>query len=153
MEKIDLDKRLFFRNCKFKSSEEAETFLAQQLKNYGYVKEGYKEAILKREKNYPTGLPSSSPAIAIPHADAELVNKTTIAVATLVEPVTFKDMGATDKDLPVRIIIMLVLSEPHSQVQMLQKIVSIVQDESLRKQICNTKDDKELIDLIKSKLN
>ncbi|MBP2058499.1 PTS system galactitol-specific IIA component [Lactobacillus colini] len=152
MEQINLDDRLFFRNCSFNSSNEVESFLSDQLFKYGYVKKEYKNAILKREKEFPTGLPSSSPAIAIPHADTNLVNKTTIAVLTLDKAVTFKNMAVINENVDVQIVIMLALSEPHSQVEMLQKIVEIVQSENLRRKICNTNSNQELISLIKKEL-
>ena len=102
MEKVSINKNLVFRNLDFKSNSEAESFIADKLFEQGYVKQGYKDALLEREKQFPTGLPSSAPAIAIPHANADLVNKTTLAVVTLNKPVTFKNMGAVNDDINVQ---------------------------------------------------
>ena len=150
MENIILNEDLIYRNIDFKTSREIETFLADQLYENGYVKEGYKKALLEREQKFPTGLPSSQPAIAIPHANADLVNKTTLAIATLKEPVEFKNMGNTKEDIPVRIVIMLVIAEPHSQVKMLQKIADIVQNEKLRKEFLQAETKQKLLKLIQS---
>lgn len=150
MENIILDEDLIYRNIDFKTSREIETFLADQLYENGYVKEGYKKALLEREQKFPTGLPSSQPAIAIPHANADLVNKTTLAIATLKEPVEFKNMGNTKEDIPVRIVIMLVIAEPHSQVKMLQKVADIVQNEELRKEFLQAETKQKLLQLIQS---
>lgn len=150
MENIILNEDLIYRNIDFKTSREIETFLADQLYENGYVKEGYKKALLEREQKFPTGLPSSQPAIAIPHANADLVNKTTLAVATLKEPVEFKNMGNTKEDIPVRIVIMLVIAEPHSQVKMLQKIADIVQNEELRKEFLQAETKQKLLQLVQS---
>ena len=150
MENIILDEDLIYRNIDFKTSREIETFLADQLYENGYVKEGYKKALLEREQKFPTGLPSSQPAIAIPHANADLVNKTTLAIATLKEPVEFKNMGNTKEDIPVRIVIMLVIAEPHSQVKMLQKVADIVQNEELRKEFLQAETKQKLLKLIQS---
>lgn len=150
MENIILNEDLIYRNIDFKTSREIETFLADQLYENGYVKEGYKKALLEREQKFPTGLPSSQPAIAIPHANADLVNKTTLAVATLKEPVEFKNMGNTKEDIPVRIVIMLVIAEPHSQVKMLQKVADIVQNEELRKKFLQAETKQKLLQLIQS---
>ena len=150
MENIILNEDLIYRNIDFKTSREIETFLADQLYENGYVKEGYKKALLEREQKFPTGLPSSQPAIAIPHANADLVNKTTLAVATLKEPVEFKNMGNTKEDIPVRIVIMLVIAEPHSQVKMLQKVADIVQNEKLRKEFLQAETKQKLLKLIQS---
>jgi PTS system galactitol-specific IIA component len=153
METIKLDKNLVFRQLEFKTSEEVESYIADQLLNQGYVKQGYKKALLDREKQFPTALPSSPPAIAIPHANADLVNKTTLAVVTLKNPVTFKNMGAVDEDVNVQIVIALVISEPHSQVEVLQKVVGIVQNEKLRKDILNANDNQTLINLVQNVIN
>lgn len=153
METIKLDKNLVFRQLEFKTSEEVESYIADQLLNQGYVKQGYKKALLDREKQFPTALPSSPPAIAIPHANADLVNKTTLAVVTLKNPVTFKNMGAVDEDVNVQIVIALVISEPHSQVEVLQKVVGIVQNEKLRKDILNANDNQTLINLVQNAIN
>ncbi|RMC60136.1 PTS sugar transporter subunit IIA [Lactobacillus sp. ESL0260] len=150
MENIILDEDLIYRNIDFKTSREIETFLADQLYENGYVKDGYKKALLEREQKFPTGLPSSQPAIAIPHANADLVNKTTLAIATLKEPVEFKNMGNTKEDIPVRIVIMLVIAEPHSQVKMLQKVADIVQNEELRKEFLQAETKQKLLQLIQS---
>lgn len=150
MENIILNEDLIYRNIDFKTSREIETFLADQLYENGYVKEGYKKALLEREQKFPTGLPSSQPAIAIPHANADLVNKTTLAIATLKEPVEFKNMGNTKEDIPVRIVIMLVIAEPHSQVKMLQKVADIVQNEELRKEFLQAETKQKLLQLIQS---
>lgn len=150
MENIILNEDLIYRNIDFKTSREIETFLADQLYENGYVKEGYKKALLEREQKFPTGLPSSQPAIAIPHANADLVNKTTLAVATLKEPVEFKNMGNTKEDIPVRIVIMLVIAEPHSQVKMLQKVADIVQNEELRKEFLRAETKQKLLQLVQS---
>lgn len=150
MENIILNEDLIYRNIDFKTSREIETFLADQLYENGYVKKGYKKALLEREQKFPTGLPSSQPAIAIPHANADLVNKTTLAIATLKEPVEFKNMGNTKEDIPVRIVIMLVIAEPHSQVKMLQKVADIVQNEELRKEFLQAETKQKLLQLIQS---
>ncbi|MFR0063869.1 MAG: PTS sugar transporter subunit IIA [Veillonella parvula] len=58
----------------------------------GYGQRGVHPLIQDREKEYPTGLPSTPPGIAIPHANYEMVNKTTLAIATLKEPALFHNM-------------------------------------------------------------
>lgn len=148
MEKVYLDENLVFPNLDLKTDVEVESFLADELKKTGYVKEGYKSALLGREKEFPTGLPSSAPAVAIPHANADLVNKTTLAIATLKNNVEFKNMANIEESVNVKIVIMLVISEPHSQVEMLQKIVEIVQDEKLRRQITDTDSKEKLLEMI-----
>ena len=111
-----------FSKCSSKTDSEVLAFLASEMyKNY--VKEEYIQAIQEREKEYPTGLPSTPPGIAIPHANYEMVNKTTLAIATLKDPVLFHNMENNNEQLPIQIVIMMAIGEPHGQVEMLQKLL------------------------------
>ena len=47
------------------------TKLGEKLKEGGYVKDSWLDAILEREKNYPTGLECTSISVALPHVDAD----------------------------------------------------------------------------------
>ena len=89
---VVVTKELVFPQVEASTKEEVIYLLADALERQGFVKDTYKDAILAREKEYPTGLPSTSPVVAIPHADNNLVNTTSIAVAALKSPVKFHNM-------------------------------------------------------------
>lgn len=146
---VALDEELVFRNIHANSNKEVLSFLANQLYQKGFVEESYIEAIQMREKEYPTGLPSTQPIVAIPHANYELVHHTTLAIATLKNPVDFHNMEDTASLLATQIVIMMAIGEPHGQVEMLQKIVSIIQNEPLRKQMIAAETDDVLLNLLK----
>lgn len=61
-----LNEELVFRNVEASTDSEVLAYLAGELYQKGYVKEEYIQAIQDREKEYPTGLPSTPPGIAIP---------------------------------------------------------------------------------------
>ena len=144
-----LNEELVFRNVEASTDSEVLAYLAGELYQKGYVKEEYIQAIQDREKEYPTGLPSTPPGIAIPHANYEMVNKTTLAIATLKEPVLFHNMEDNKAQLPIQIVIMMAIGEPHGQVEMLQKIVGIIQDEPLRQEMIDARNDTELLAFLK----
>lgn len=144
-----LNEELVFRNVEVETDEEILNFLAKQLYEKKYVKEEYITAIQKREKEYPTGLPSAEPGVAIPHANYELVDQTTLAIATLAKAVPFHNMENNQETLPVQIVIMMAIGEPHGQVEMLQKIVGIIQNEELRQEMVDAMTDTELLNLLK----
>lgn len=144
-----LNEELVFRNVQAKTDSEVLAFLASEMYKKNYVKEEYIQAIQEREKEYPTGLPSTPPGIAIPHANYEMVNKTTLAIATLKDPVLFHNMENNNEQLPLQIVIMMAIGEPHGQVEMLQKIVGIIQDEPLRQEMIRAGNDTELLELLK----
>ncbi|MGX7235163.1 PTS sugar transporter subunit IIA [Enterococcus italicus] len=146
---LQLDEKLVFRNISTQNDLDTLAFLADALLENGYVTNEYKEAIQQREKEYPTGLPSSLPAVAIPHANYEMVKKTTLAIATLERPVLFHNMENNKESIEIQIVIMMAIGEPHGQVEMLQKIVGIIQDEPLREQMVKASSDKELLELLK----
>lgn len=147
-----LDKEIFEINVKnISSKEEALTYLSDKLIEKGIVKESYKEAILNREKVFPTGLQFEKYGIAIPHTDVEYVNKEQIAVMTLQNPVSFYQMGTNDVEVPVKVIFMLALKEAHSQLTILQQLIEILQDKEIMERLMNmderttSKDVKELL--------
>ena len=144
-----LNEELVFRNVQAKTDSEVLAFLASEMYKKNYVKEEYIQAIQEREKEYPTGLPSTPPGIAIPHANYEMVNKTALAIATLKDPVLFHNMENNNEQLPIQIVIMMAIGEPHGQVEMLQKIVGIIQDEPLRQEMIRAGNDTELLELLK----
>ncbi len=78
-----------------------------------------------------------------------MVNQTTLAIATLETAVGFRNMEDNQVILPTKIVIMMAIGEPHGQVEMLQKIVSIIQDEPLREQMTAANSDLKLLTLLK----
>jgi PTS system galactitol-specific IIA component len=94
----------------------------------GYVRESFAEAALEREKAIPTGLPlGGNYNAAIPHTDVEHVIKPGIGLATLVKPVVFKNMVSPDEPVEVRLVFVLALEQPKSQIEMLQEVAQVLQ--------------------------
>ena len=67
------------------------TVMADKLNGVRVAKEGFLDALLKREEIYPTGLPISG-GVAIPHTDPQYVTRDAFAVTTLHTPVLFGQM-------------------------------------------------------------
>lgn len=109
--------------------KEALSYLADKMNACGVVKDSYKGAVIHREEQFPTALQFQGYGIAMPHTDIEHVNKSQIAVMTLAEPVIFYQMATSDIEVPVKTIIMLALKEAHSQLDILQKIMNLIQDD------------------------
>ncbi|WP_055669667.1 PTS sugar transporter subunit IIA [Desnuesiella massiliensis] len=144
-EGIDFVRDLVFKDLEFSNSTEVLKFLSMKLQEKGYVKDGYQKAILDREAEYPTGLPSVDIKIAIPHADHNLVNKGALAIGILKNPVEFKSMEDPDRILNVSIVIMMALDEPHGHIDMLQRIVKLIQEPVILKEIIETNSTEEVI--------
>ena len=71
------------------NKEEVLATIGNNLVERGLVKESFVPAIIKREGEFATGLPTAGVSVAIPHTDVEHVNKKTISVAVLKNPVDF----------------------------------------------------------------
>lgn len=117
------DESLVVLNLEAKNNVEALTKLASVLQEKGVAKDSFTPAILKREKEYPTGLMCEELAVAIPHTDAEHVNKQAIAIAILKEPVQFVQMGTESDMVDVKVMFMLAIKEPHKQMDFLQALM------------------------------
>lgn len=126
--------------------------LSQLLYAQGYVKESYSQAIQNREKQYPTGLPTEPVGVAIPHTDAEHVNKEAIAIAILKEPVAFHLMGNINERVTVSLVFMLALKEPKMQLAMLQQLIGLFQDKTLLLNLQRATDSQNVVDLLQDGL-
>jgi PTS system galactitol-specific IIA component len=114
------------------NAEEAMRALARLLFADGCVAESFERAVLAREKKSPTGLPFPDVGVAMPHADPEHVTRASIAIATLAEPVTFRQMGAPSIAIDVRIVVMPALSSKEQAAAGLGAIVERLQNEARR---------------------
>lgn len=96
--------------------------LAGKLHEQGLVVAEYGEQTYIRELEHPTGLPTKPFCIAFPHADAQGVHQSGLALATLAKPVGFRNMGDPDEELPVSLVIMLANREPEEQIRTLRNL-------------------------------
>jgi PTS system galactitol-specific IIA component len=113
---------LVFTQKHFESKEDAILFLAEQLKEKGYVYETFANAVVEREEKYPTGLYLGKINVAIPHTDTKHVKQSGVAILTLDKPVIFNKMDDPSQTIPVLIIFLLAVSEPNEYVQFLSKL-------------------------------
>lgn len=110
------------------TSEDVIRQLGGRLLSLGYVTDNFIEATLEREASMPTGLPLGGAVnAAIPHVDIEYVKKSALGLATLRKEVVFYNMVENDVEVPCRLVIMLALDAPKSQVEMLQSVASVLQ--------------------------
>ena len=144
-----IENALVFRDLNFSNSTDSLNFLSSKLYEKGYVKKEYMEAILEREKKYPTALPSVDIKIAIPHATHTLVNIAALCIGILKVPVEFILMGDSTLKLNVQIIIMLALKQPHGHIEMLQNIVKLIKNPEVLKSIVNASSIEEVLNKLK----
>lgn len=122
------------------SAEEIIRALAQRLLEKGHVKATFEKAALSREKRSPTGLPFPGVAVALPHAEPEHVASPAIAIATLVTPVTFRQMGSPGTKLSVSVVVMPAFSAKEQAGAGLSGLIEKLQDDSLRQRLVEAAD-------------
>lgn len=108
-----------------KDSEALLFNLAMLLKEKGYVKDSYPQAIIEREKAFPTGLNTPGVKVVMPHTDPVHVNKAAILFAKLQKPVDFKEMGNSGNLVKANLVFMLAVSDPKEHLAALSKLMSI----------------------------
>ncbi len=120
--------------------------LYEKLLEKNYVKKSFLDAIISREKTYPTGLKLNNYNIAIPHTESKHVIKSIIAIATLHHPVLFKRMDDSETDVGVSAVFMIALNGDYSQVEMLSQLIRMVQNDVLLQKIIDSNNGNEIID-------
>jgi PTS system galactitol-specific IIA component len=131
------------------NSEQVIRKLGGKLRNLGYVKENFIEAALEREANMPTGLPLGGEYnAAIPHVDIEYVNQSALGLATLKRDVVFYNMVENDAEIPCRLVIMLALDQPKSQIEMLQSVAAVLQDPEMVKKLVSAETAEDIFSIL-----
>lgn len=144
-----LSKDLIFLDFEANSFEDFFEKMSDILMERGYVKEGWKEAILEREKNFPTGLDCEAIAVALPHVDPQYINKAYIAVTKPKAPIVFNGMAGTDPVSTQLIVNLGLLAHEEDQVAVLQAFLGIFMDADACKDILSQSDEAGMLSCLK----
>lgn len=112
-----------------RSKEDLLKRMAAVLIQKGLVYPDYTEAVMAREKIFPTGLPTKGISIAIPHTDAKHVKRPFMLVGVLDQEIEFEVMAGEGEKIGVNLVFMLAIKEAAQQVEMLQKLILMCQKE------------------------
>lgn len=139
---------LIFINESYKDCFEFLENISERLLSYGYVKESFKDAIIEREKIFPTGLPVEPIGVAIPHCNSEHVNEAGIVLVKFKDDVKFTSMEG-EGDVNVKIAFVLLVKEKEKQVPLLQKLMEVISNSDILMKIYNENDNEKLIKIMK----
>lgn len=148
MSEIVISDKLIQLSLSAKTKEEVIRSLADPLYALDYVHDGYYENVVNREKDFPTGLPTSVP-IAICHTEAKYVKQSALAVGTLAAPVAFREMGTPEREVQAEIVFLLALNDPKEQVPWLKKMARLFKDHATLEMIRDSTDPSALADSLK----
>lgn len=122
---LELHESLIAYNLEAACAQEVIEDLAGRLHAAGFVSADYGTQTWLRELVHPTGLPTKPFCIAFPHAEAEGVRKSSLAIAKLSHPVSFKNMADPDEDLEVHLVLMLANKSPEEQIKTLRNLAML----------------------------
>ncbi len=136
----------------FEATDEWDFFakMSDTLKEKGYVRDSWHDAICTREKSFPTGLQFEKIGIAIPHVDPENIVKPYIAIIKPKAPIDFAPMAdMVDHPVHTELIINLgLLAHAEDQVAVLQAMMGIFMDEEATAEIMAQDTPEGIIDAI-----
>lgn len=109
-----------------------------------YVVPMFKEEIIKREIQFPTGLITRSINVSIPHSEVDYVLKESIIIAIPSEKIKFNRMDNPDEEIEVEASIILLLKGKNKHIVVLSQLAELLQSEQLYKiKYCDSKEDIE----------
>lgn len=151
-EELFIDEDLILLNLEAENWKDVLNKVAKNAEEKGVVKESFTDALIEREKIFPTGLQSESLGVALPHTDAVHVNDQAISLAVLTEPVEFIHMGTDDQKVNIHILFMLAIKDPSSQLELLQKLMGVIQKEEVLREIKECKSKKKALSILQKEL-
>lgn len=125
--------------------------VASRLEKGGYVKDTYADAVAERERSYPTGLELGGGVnVAIPHTEARHVITSAMVFAPLEREVRFGLLGDPERFVPIKMVVMLAISDPQEQVPMLRSLMRLLQNRALVETLLASSDVDEIKRLVLS---
>ncbi len=138
-----IDEEIIVLNLKATDSADVITQMGVRVLKAGLVSEDFIEAVIKREQKYPTALPTKIP-VALCHTDAEYLLGSFIGVATLAQPVPFREMGNPTHMQSVEIVFLLGIAVKWEHMDILKSVLKLIQDEAMLQAIRDAEDTAEI---------
>ena len=123
-------------------------FVSQKLSQNRFIQESYPAAIKEREKEYPTGLKTSTFAVAIPHTDPSHINEPFIYVVKLKNEVPFGQMGTTDEYVKAKYAFFLGFNKGEDQLQLLQTLMAMFSDGNIMEKLENETNETKILEMV-----
>lgn len=122
-----VEENSIFLNQDLDNFEDVVQLIGNQFLQNGAVKETYTQAVIEREKIFPTGLPADGYNIAIPHTDCDHVNYPSVGIITTNKPIEVSMMGSPEVKLNCQIFFPLAMEHPKKQLDLLKRLMKFFQ--------------------------
>lgn len=130
---------LFDEKAEINSWQQAIRALGDALVEDGCIEPAYIEAVIEREKNYPTGLDFGGTGIALPHGMPSAIHAHAIAVGSFKKPVAFHRMDSADDIAACNLVILLAIDAPDHHLTMLSRLIDCLSESDRRNALINAK--------------
>lgn len=128
----------------YSTKEDLLNSISDYLIAHEYVKPQFKQEILKREYQFPTGLVTKTINVSIPHSEAEYVLRESVIIIIHPEKVAFNRMDSPDEEIEVEVSFVLLIKDKNRHIRVLQQLARLLQWEGLQNiKNCSTKEDVE----------
>lgn len=140
-----IDESVIFINKTYASQQELFEDIYKVVLEKNFVREDFLKRVQAREEEFPTGIQLENMGVAIPHTDSECIQREFVAISTLEQPILFQRMDDKNKSTAVTIVFLLGLNQPHTQLNMLQTLMGLIQDENKLKTISDSKNKETMV--------
>lgn len=144
------DQDLILTNFECSSKHEFFDEVSLFLQEKGFVTENFKEALIRREEKYPTGLRTDPYHVAIPHTDPENIKKPFIAMIRPKRQIEFMEMGTDDQTVQVQLIFVLGLKKGESQTSLLQKLIDMFMNKEVMNRLLVETEKAHILSILES---
>lgn len=145
-----INPKLIFLNQECSTKDEFFKIIHDKALENGFVTDEFYTKVLARENTFPTGINLGEFGVAIPHTDAEYIKEQFIAVCNFKSGVEFRSMEDENEKVNVKLAFVLGLNQPHSQLEVLQELMGIIQNSEAVKSLIECENKDEIIKIIKS---
>lgn len=145
---INIDEKNVVLNLEASDYKEAIKALVEVMASNGLVELEYYDHVIKREKKFPTGLPTEGIKVAIPHANSQSIITPSFAIGILKRPVDFMNMADPDEKLSVSIVFLIANKDSGDHLKTLQTFMQCFSDEELLDELVATKTEQEVSNII-----
>ena len=142
-----MDTSLVFLDADFSSRDDLFHTMGSWLKDNGYVNEDYREAVCRREEEFPTGLKVPGHQVAIPHTDSEYIEKPGLVFVRPKNPLAFQEMCSGDP-VDAEMIFLLLVKDKKDKMPLLSGLMARFGDGELMDRLSRETDPEVIADLL-----
>lgn len=122
-------KDLIFTDVPGETWEELLRNVASRLLAANVVTEGYADALIERETNYPTGLPIGNINLALPHTYPQYIREHAVAIAVPSHPIRFRSMEDSEETVEVSLLVCPLLEKMDENIKLLPSLMKFFTNE------------------------